>query len=190
MYFGYARVSDPNKQTLDLQIDALEKYGCDRIYSEKMTGTRFDRPELARMIDQLRPGDVVVVWKLDRLGRSTKQLIELVNQFEEMGVEFVSLQDSIDTTTSTGRFFFRLMASFAELERDMISERTKAGLEAARARGRCGGRPKTTPAKIDMALRMYNSKEYSVKEICIATGISKGTLYNYLRKQKQAGTEK
>lgn len=183
MKFGYARVSTED-QSLDLQIDALEAYGCERIFSEHMTGTRFDRPEFQRMDDMLREGDVVVVWKLDRLGRSTKQLIELIEEWERRGVDFVSLRDTIDTTTATGRFFFRLMASFAELERDLTSERTKAGLDAARARGRFGGRPKADPSAVDRAVRMYSTKEFSIKEICEATGISVGTLYKYLHLSK------
>ena len=179
MKFGYARVSTED-QNLDLQIDALNAAGCERIFSEHMTGTRFDRPEFQRMDDMLREGDVVVVWKLDRLGRSTKQLIELVEGWERRGVDFVSLRDTIDTTTATGRFFFRLMASFAELERDLTSERTKAGLVAARARGRKGGRPKADKEAVDRAIRMHATRSFSVKEICETTGISVGTLYKYL----------
>ena len=180
MKFGYARVSTKDRQSLDLQIDALERHGCDRIFAERMTGTRFDRPEFQRMNDMLREGDVVVVWKLDRLGRSTKQLLELVDDWERRGIDFVSVRDTIDTTTATGRFFFRLMASFAELERDLTAERVHAGLEAARARGRVGGRPKADPDAVDRALRMHATKEFSVKEICETCGISVGTLYKYL----------
>lgn len=186
--FGYSRVST-DLQNLELQIDALERFGCDRIYSEHMTGTRFDRPEFQKMCGQLREGDVVVVWKLDRLGRSTKQLIELVEEWEKMGVDFVSLQDSIDTTTAMGRFFFRLMASFAELERDLTAERVRAGLDAARARGRVGGRPKADPAAVDRAIRMHATGEFSIKEICDATGISVGTLYKYLHMGEERMTE-
>jgi len=179
MKFGYARVSTDD-QSLDLQIDALNGYGCDRIFSEHMTGTRFDRPEFQRMNDMLREGDVVVVWKLDRLGRSTKQLLELVDDWEKRGIDFVSVRDTIDTTTATGRFFFRLMASFAELERDLTSERVHAGLEAARARGRMGGRPKADPAVSGRALRMHATVEFSVKESCEAGDICGGALYKYL----------
>ena len=185
MKFGYARVSTED-QSLDLQVDALSRHGVDRIYSDQMTGTRFDRPEFQRMTEQLRAGDVVVVWKLDRLGRSTRQLIELVEGWEEAGVDFVSIQDAIDTTTPVGRFFFRVMASFAELERDLTSERTKAGLEAARARGREGGRPGVERDRIERAMRMYDTKQFSAREICKTCGVSQGTLYKYLKERRKS----
>lgn len=184
MIFGYARVST-QEQSLDLQIDALKKYGCTEIFQEKATGTNAERPELTEMIKRLRQGDKVVIYKLDRISRSTKHLIELSELFQEKGVDLVSLQDSIDTSTSMGRFFFRTMASIAELERDIISERTKSGLESARARGRLGGRPPKNKKKIEVALKMYESKQHTLKEITDATGISKGTLYNYLKKVKK-----
>lgn len=183
MKIGYARVSTQD-QSLDLQIDALKKMGCERIYEEKASGKRDDRPELHKMLDSLREGDTVVVYKLDRISRSTRHLIELVESFEEQGVEFVSLEDQIDTTTPMGRFFFRMMASIAELERDILSERTKAGLKAARARGRVGGRPRVDPDKIQIALRMYDSKDYTLSEIKKATGIGSTTLYRYVNKRE------
>lgn len=183
MIFGYARVST-HEQNLDLQIDALNRYGCEKIYQEKMTGSRQDRPQLEEMLKYLREGDTVVVYKLDRISRSTKHLIQLSEFFDENDVQFVSLQDSIDTSTAMGRFFFRTMASIAELERDIIRERTRAGLEAARARGRRGGRPRKNQKKIEMALKMYHSKQYTIRDIQEATNVSKSTLYRYANKQK------
>ena len=184
MRIGYARVSTQD-QSLDLQVDALKKAGCNRIFKEKISGKRNSRPELQKMLDTLREKDTVVVYKLDRISRSTRHLIELVESFEDMGIEFVSLEDQIDTTTPMGRFFFRMMASIAELERDILSERTKAGLEAARARGRVGGRPRVDPDKIQVALKMYESKEYTLSEIKKATGIGSTTLYRYVHKKRR-----
>lgn len=181
MIFGYARVST-QEQNLEMQLDALKHYGCEQIFQEKITGTKKDRPQLEDLLKILRTGDKVVIYKLDRISRSTKHLIELSEHFESAGVQFVSLQDSIDTSTPMGRFFFRVMASIAELERDIISERTKAGLESARARGRNGGRPPVHNKKMELALKMYNSKEYSISEIVKATGVSQASLYRYLKK--------
>jgi DNA invertase Pin-like site-specific DNA recombinase len=179
MIIGYARVSTID-QNLDLQIDALKKFGCEKIYEEKITGTKKDRPMLAEMMTIIRPKDKIVIYKLDRISRSTKHLIDLSEFFEKKGVEFVSIQDSIDTSTPMGRFFFRILASIAELERDIISDRTKDGLASARARGRFGGRPKVQGKKLDIALKMYKSKQYSIREIVDATGISQATLYRNL----------
>ncbi|WP_338463480.1 recombinase family protein [Brevibacillus borstelensis] len=184
MIFGYARVSTQD-QNLDAQIDALNKYGVDRIYHEKMTGKTKERPELEELLKVLRPGDKVVVYKLDRISRSTKHLIELAERFENVGVDFVSIRDNIDTSTAMGRFFFRMMASIAELERDIIVERTHAGLEAARARGRKGGRPSKSADKIALALDMYASKRYTIEQITEATGLSKTTLYRYINVRAQ-----
>ena len=183
MNIGYARVSG-NNQNLDMQLDALTKADCIKIFEEKETGKRKDRPELQNMIDMLREGDRVIVYKLDRIGRSTKHLIELVELFREMGVEFVSLHENIDTSTPTGRLFFHFMAALAEFEREMIVERTKSGLAAARARGKNGGRPKVGKKQIEKALKLYDSKTYSIKEITDLTGISHQTLYRYLRQRK------
>ncbi|MCM3708573.1 recombinase family protein [Cytobacillus firmus] len=180
MKFGYARVSTQD-QNLDMQLDALKDFGCDQIFQEKITTRKADRPQLEEMIKVLRPGDTVVIFKLDRISRSTKHLIELSELFENKGVQFVSLQDSIDTSTPMGRFFFRVMASIAELERDIVSERTRAGLSAARARGRKGGRPKADEKKVELAVKMYKSKDYSIKEIVEATGVSQATLYRNLK---------
>jgi DNA invertase Pin-like site-specific DNA recombinase len=184
MKIGYARVSTQD-QNLELQIDQLEKYGCEKIFQEKITTRKKERPQLEEMMKILRPGDTVVVYKLDRISRSTKHLIELSEQFKNEGVHFVSLQDSIDTTTAMGRFYFHVMASMAELERDIISERTRSGLESARARGRNGGRPPVQNDKITLALKMYNSKDYSIKEIVEATGVSQATLYRRINNNKE-----
>jgi DNA invertase Pin-like site-specific DNA recombinase len=180
MIFGYARVSTQD-QNLDLQIDALKKYGVERIYQEKITGAKKDRPQLDEMLKVLRTGDTVVVWKLDRIGRSMMHLIELVDLFNANGVQFVSLKESINTTTATGKLIFNIFASLAEFERDIIRERTRAGLEAARARGRNGGRPKKRPEKVDIALTMYDSKQYTIPQIMDSTGMSRATLYRYIK---------
>lgn len=152
------------------------------MFEEKESGKRKDRPRLEEMLKLLRKDDTVVVYKLDRISRSTKHLIELMEEFEAKGVHFVSLQDNIDTTTAMGRFFFRMLASIAELERDIISERTRDGLTAARARGRNGGRPKVDSKKIALAIKMYDSKDYSLSQIKAATGIGATTLYRYIDK--------
>ncbi|MFP7307080.1 recombinase family protein, partial [Enterococcus faecalis] len=179
MIFGYARVST-NDQNLNMQIDALRNVQTDKIFKEKITGTRKDRPELAELLKVIRPGDTIIIYKLDRISRSTKHLIELTDLFEKKEVNFISIQDNIDTSTSVGKFFFRTMANLAELERDIIVERTKTGLAAARARGRHGGRPYKDPSKVETALKMYSSKEYTIKQITEATGLSKTTLYRYV----------
>jgi DNA invertase Pin-like site-specific DNA recombinase len=184
MKIGYARVSTRD-QSLDLQIDSLNQDGCGRIFSEEVSGAKSDRPQLNAMLNHIRKGDTVVVWKLDRLGRSIKDLIRLVSMFEEDGVGFRSIQDNIDTTTPTGKLIFHLFAALAEFERDIISQRTKAGLEAARARGRKGGRPKglssTAKDKARIAESLYHERDKSVGDICDHLGISKPTLYRYLR---------
>ena len=183
MIFGYARVSTQD-QNLAMQLDAFEKYGVDEVFQEKMSGAKEDRPELEKMIDHLRKGDKVVVYKLDRISRSTKHLIELSELFSEKGVDFVSIQDQIDTSTPMGRFFFRTMASIAELERDIIRDRTKAGLESARARGKVGGRPKADQSAIEKALKLYDSQTMTVDEIVEMTGISRATIYRAAKERK------
>ncbi len=184
MKIGYARVSTKD-QSLNLQKDALEKAGCKKIYSEQVSGAKIEREKLDEMIKQVRKGDIIVVWKLDRLGRSLRDLVNLISKFQEMEVGFKSLQDSIDTTTPTGKLTFHLFAALAEFERDIISERTKAGLKSARARGRLGGRPKglskQAQNKSRLAESLYQEKELSIKEICDYLSISKPTLYRYLR---------
>jgi DNA invertase Pin-like site-specific DNA recombinase len=185
MKIGYARVSTAD-QSLDMQLDALREAGCDRIYTEKASGAKDDREELQKALDTLRQGDVFVVYKLDRLARSTKKLIEVYDKLNELGVELVSIQDGLDTTTPTGRAMFKMIGVIAELERDMIVERTKAGLQAARARGRMGGRPKTDPRKIEKALKLYDSGSHTVAEITEMTGVTKATLYRALKEREGA----
>ena len=180
--FGYARVST-EQQNLDRQLDALKKYGCDLIFTEKMTGTKKDRPELSKMIDRLTEGDTVVIESLSRLGRSTKDLIELTELFQIKGVHLVSLKESIDTSTSTGRLLFTLMSAIAQFERDVIADRTREGLRSARARGRTGGRPKADADAVKKAIKLYNTEQYSVKEIEELTGVKKSTLYRNIRSQ-------
>lgn len=184
MKIGYARVSTKD-QSLNLQKDALKKAGCQKIYSEQISGTKTDRAKLDEMIEHIRSGDIIVVWKLDRLGRSLRDLVNLISKFQELGVGFKSLQDNIDTTTPTGKLTFHLFAALAEFERDIISERTKAGLASARARGRRGGRPKGLSKKAQdkarLAESLYTEKDNSIQEICEYLSISKPTLYRYLR---------
>lgn len=177
--FGYARVST-EQQNLDRQLDALKNYGAEYIYNEKMTGTKKDRPELSRLIERLAPGDTVVIESLSRLGRSTKDLIELMDLFEHKGVNLVSLKESIDTTSSTGKLVYTIMSAIAQFERDIIADRTREGLKAARARGRNGGRPKIASDKVKQAVRLYGTGQYSVKEIEQLTGVKKSTLYRNL----------
>ncbi|MFB9864910.1 recombinase family protein [Rufibacter immobilis] len=183
MKIGYARVSSQD-QKLELQIDALTSHGCMQIFKEKKSGKNRERPELEKMIGQLRTGDTVVVWKLDRLGRSLRDLIDLVQEFKERGVDFVSLQDGINTATATGRFTFNVFASLAEFEREIIRERTKAGLAAAKARGRSGGRPSGLSAdaleKAKSAKILLDSGSKSVGEIAKILGIGRATCYRYL----------
>ncbi len=184
MKIGYARIST-NNQSFDSQVEALKKAGCKKIYRDVASGARSERPALNDMIENLRAGDVLVIWKLDRLGRSLNHLIAVVNELMERGVGLKSIKDPIDTTTPQGRLSFNLFASLAEFERDLIRERTQAGLSAARARGRRGGRPKGMPKKAEptacAAETLYLAGELSVQQIADKLGISKSTLYSYLR---------
>lgn len=179
MRIGYARVSTID-QNLDRQIDALKDAGCEKIFAEKASGRSKNRPELQRMLEYMRQGDQVVVVKLDRIGRNTKNLIELSEQFESAGVDFISLGDSIDTSTATGRLFFTVLAAISQFETDLNRERTKEGIAAARRRGNTGGRPKKDPGMVDRAIRMYNAKTFTVREISQATGLSKSSIYRYV----------
>jgi DNA invertase Pin-like site-specific DNA recombinase len=189
MKFGYARVSTRD-QNLNLQIDDLLANGCEKIFQEAVSGANADRPELNRLLEQTRRGDVIIIWKLDRLGRSLKHLVALVSKLLDKGVGLKSLNDPIDTTSSQGRLIFNVFASLAEFERDVIIERTQAGLKAARARGRKGGRPKglteAAKRKAVAAKALYNEGNLSVTEIAGNLGISKGTLYSYLRHERVA----
>ena len=184
MKIGYARVST-REQSLTMQVIALEEAGCEKIYEEVISGAKADRPILESLIKQLRPGDVLVIWKLDRLGRSLKNLVELVQKLIENNIGLCSLNDPVDTTSSQGRLIFNIFASLAEFERDVIRERTQAGLSAARSRGRLGGRPKgldkAAEATACAAETLYKEKKLSVMDICKKLSISKSTLYKYLR---------
>ncbi|PWK22364.1 DNA invertase Pin-like site-specific DNA recombinase [Arcicella aurantiaca] len=184
MKIGYARVSTKD-QVLDLQIDALKKEGCMLIFKETASGAKADRPELHKLMSHLRKDDVVVVYKLDRLGRSLKHLLEIVAELEMKNVGLKSINDAIDTNTPQGRLFFNISASFAEFERDLIRERTKSGLEAARARGRKGGRrqgmTKEAEQKSILAETYYKEGKMGVNQIAKEIGVSKMTLYKYLR---------
>ena len=184
MNLGYARIST-HDQDLALQLDALRGVGCEKIFEEVASGASAKRPELGRLLEQARAGDVVVVWKLDRLGRSLKHLVALVGELIERDVGLKSLQDPIDTTSPQGRLIFNLFATLAEFERDLLIERTHAGLKAARTRGRLGGRPKgltqEAQRKALAAAALYNEGELSIREITDNLGISRASLYKYLR---------
>jgi len=184
MKIGYARVSSFD-QNLDLQKDALEKAGCERIIVDKASGKNTERPGLNTVKEILRKGDVLVVWRLDRLGRSLKDLIEWINFLDSKEAALKSLEEVIDTTTATGKLVFHIFGALAEFERHLIGERTQAGLAAARARGRLGGRPKSLNAeKRKLAIKLYKEQKIQVKEICEMMGISKPTLYSYINAEK------
>lgn len=185
MLVGYARVSTPD-QRLDLQKDALLKAGCEQVFEDVVSGSNDRKQELEAALKFLRPGDTLVVWRLDRLGRSLKQLVELMGELADKGIEFKSLVEAIDTATATGQFFFHITAAFAELERNLIRERTKAGLASARARGRMGGRPKALDKKtFEMALSLYESNQGTVAEICSSLNIKTRTFYRYLKRHRE-----
>ena len=189
MVYGYARVSTDD-QTTDLQQDALEKAGCDRIFTDVASGARAHRPELDHMLDLLREGDTVVVWKLDRLGRSMQNLVDLMTIFDERGVQFRSLTEAIDTSTPGGTLVFNIFGSLAQFERDLIRERTRAGLEAARARGRKGGRPVKLDAKqVKEVRRLYDSKTVTVDQIAAMMRVGRTTIYRCLQKNKEKQPE-
>jgi len=184
MNLGYARVST-EEQNLYRQIDILEQFGCGRIYEEKVSGVTKNRPELNKMLDQIRTGDVIIISDLTRLSRSVKDLFSLVEQIEEKGANIKSIKESwVDTTTAQGKLMFTIFAGISQFERDLISQRTIEGLNAARARGKKGGRPKTNEKEIKLAVKMYNSKNYSISEITKATSVSKTTLYRYINNNK------
>jgi len=185
MKIGYARCST-NDQNLDWQLDALKNEGCEKIYREKVSGMKKDRPELAKLLDTLRAGDTVIVCELTRLSRSTKDLFELVEKVNGIGADIKSLKESwLDTTTPQGKLLFTIFAGVSQFERDLTYQRTMDGLAAARARGRLGGRPKVDAKKIQQAITMYEAKDIPMKDILETTGISRATLYSYLEKRKQ-----
>ena len=179
MLIGYARVSTQD-QHLDLQLKSLTEAGCERIFQDKISGKQVEKAGLNEALSHLRKGDTLVVWKLDRLGRSVKQLVTLIDQLNKEGIQFKSITDSIDTSTPSGRFFFHVMASLAEMERELMVERTKAGLVAAKQQGRTGGRkPKMTSSKITSAKKLLASGT-PPKEVAKNLGISIATLYRWV----------
>jgi DNA invertase Pin-like site-specific DNA recombinase len=186
MRIGYVRVSK-QEQNEALQKDALRDAECEKFFSDKMTGSKFERKGLEELLSFMRPGDTVIVWKLDRLGRSLQDLIATLNILKEREVDFMSLTENIDTSTPGGKLIFHLMGALAEFERDLIRERTNAGLAAARARGRVGGRPRklSTDGKVALALRLVEDSHHSIDDICSTLGISRSTLYRYVRDAKK-----
>lgn len=183
MNVGYARVST-FEQTLDLQIDALKKYGCEKIFQEQVSGSKSERLTLTECLNSLQTEDALVVWRLDRLGRSLPDLVRIVTSLNDRNIKFKSLQDGdIDTSTANGVLIFNIFAALAQFERDLIRERTLAGLTAARARGKQGGRPKTSgdDPKVITAKKLHADKTISIDDICSTLGISRATLYRYLK---------
>ena len=181
MKIGYARVSTDD-QNLDLQRDALTKAGCEKIFEDHISGVKSERPALKTTFEHLRANDTLVIWRLDRLSRSLKDLISMVATLEKKNIALVSLHESLDTTSSSGKLTFHLFGALAEFEKNLNRERTMAGLAAARARGRLGGRPHTlNKDKRALAVSLYNEKKYPVYKIAEMMGISKPTLYKYVR---------
>ena len=179
MLIGYARVSTQD-QNLDLQIEALTNAGCEKLFHDKTSGTRAERPGLSKVLETLREGDTLVVWKLDRLGRSVKNLVDLVSALQKQGIQFKSLTDAIDTGTSSGRFFFHVMASLAQMERELTVERTRAGLEVARKLGRKGGRKRRmTDSKIESAKRLL-ANGVPPRDVALNLSVSIPTLYRWI----------
>jgi DNA invertase Pin-like site-specific DNA recombinase len=189
MFVGYARVSTQDQKP-ELQLDALKAAGCEKVFVEKASGAQRERPELIAALDYVRDGDTLVVWKLDRLARSMKQLIETVEGLEEKGIGFRSLTEAIDTTTAGGKLVFHVFGALAEFERSIIRERTRAGLDAARARGRKGGRPpKLKEADLKAARAMLADKSITVEEVAKHLRVSPATLYRHLPAARAQGTE-
>jgi len=188
MLIGYARVSTAD-QTLALQQDALQKAGCSKIFTDTAGGANPERRGLEEALEYLREGDTLVVWRLDRLGRSLKHLIETITKLQERNIGFKSLTENIDTTTSGGKLIFHIFGALAEFERDIIRERTKAGLQAARARGRLGGRPKALNEKKAAAQQLYDDKRHTIADICKTLNVSRATLYRYIKTAPKAPIE-
>ncbi|MHC5250531.1 recombinase family protein [Enterococcus sp. LJL90] len=182
--YGYARVST-RSQELNRQLDILKKYECNEIMTEKITGTKSSRPALDKLKEVVREGDTVVVESWSRLGRSTKDLINLVEFFSDKKVKVISDKENFDTSTPQGKLMLTVFQAFAEFERELIVDRTKEGLKSARARGRVGGRPRADKSKIDHAITLYDTKKYSNKEITEKTGVSPATLYRYLKNRNE-----
>jgi len=189
MLIGYARVSTQD-QTLDLQTDALKQAGCEKVFTDTTSGAKSERPGLQDAMNHLRAGDTLVVWRLDRLGRTLKHLIATITDLNDHGIGFMSLHEHMDTTSSGGKLTFHLFAALAEFEREVIKERTIAGLQAARARGRSGSRPtiqSRDPKKVALARKLYADRSMPVQEICATLHIGRSTLYRYLKDEKGEG---
>src|SRR6266446_549941 len=188
MLIGYARVSTQD-QTIHLQKDALEKIGCTKIFTDTASGATTERKGLDEALEYVREGDTLVVWRLDRLGRSLKHLIEAITKLNNRKIGFKSIQENIDTTTSGGKLIFHIFGALAEFERDIIRERTNAGLQAARARGRLGGRPKAkmldSPKKVALAQSLYENSNNTIDEICKTLNVSRATLYRYIQTKEK-----
>ena len=185
MLIGYARVSTDD-QNLELQKDALTKAGCERILEDHQSGAKAERPGLKAVLEFAREEDTIVVWRLDRLSRTLRDLIEMVTRLESQNIGLKSLQETLDTSSSSGKLIFHLFGALSEFERNLIRERTQAGLSAARARGRMGGRPKALKAdKRVLAVKLYDEKVHTVKEICQMMKISKPTLYKYIEAERK-----
>lgn len=184
MIIGYARVSKV-EQKLDRQLDQLSEYGCERIYSEKMTGKKLERDQLDDMITNLRPGDLIVVSELSRISRSTRDLLHIADKIRDKGADIKSLkEDWVDTSTPQGKLIYTIFTGLIEFEHGLIVQRVNEGIKAARVRGRVGGRPTINQRNKEIALKMYNSQEYSIPQILEAAKLSRGTLYKYVREQK------
>jgi DNA invertase Pin-like site-specific DNA recombinase len=181
MKIGYARVSTDD-QNLALQLDALGAAGCERFFEDKESGAKASRPGLDNALDFARPGDTLVVWRLDRLGRSLTDLVRVINDLEEKGIGFESITEKIETSTASGRLVFHLFAALSEFERNIIRERTKAGLKSARSRGRSGGRPGVDPEKIKAIRKLAADPQNKPGDICKALSISRATFYKYASK--------
>lgn len=185
MLIGYMRVST-GEQNLDLQRDALERAGCERIYDDVCSGRATERPGLAKAFDVVRDGDALVIWKLDRIGRSLTHVVGLISDLQKRGVGLKVLTGDVDTTTPTGRLVFGIFATLAEFERDLIHERTMAGLAAARARGRAGGRPRVmTKQKLKAAMAMMSDRDNAARDVAAQLGVSLSTLYAYVDSKGQ-----
>lgn len=183
MVYGYARVST-RQQDLSRQLDLLDRYECNKIYTEKISGVRANRPELNKLKKRVKENDKIIIESFSRLGRSTKDLIDLVYFFEKKGVKVISIKENFDTQTPQGKLIMTVFQAFSQFERDIIVERTKEGLESARARGNIGGRPRIDPALIQHALHLYQKEGKAVVDICAQTGLKRSTFYRYLSLEK------
>lgn len=183
MVYGYARLST-RQQDLSRQLDLLDRYECNKIYTEKISGVRANRPELNKLKKRVKENDKIIIESFSRLGRSTKDLIDLVYFFEKKGVKVISIKENFDTQTPQGKLMMTVFQAFSQFERDIIVERTKEGLESARARGNIGGRPRIDPALIQHALNLYQKEGKAVVDICAQTGLKRSTFYRYLSLEK------